>query len=360
MAVTAERKLRDKTLHYRINNGRERTAGVREWRGGEKYGDTHDKYYAEFRGTVRAAKPADKVTVWFTATGAVPTAPFTYTVADDIGGDVLVLAAEDVTGISPANTDGATAARYADEHVAALAKAGYSADVYDMDTHGRKAPHPLGVLSHYRAVVWETGDDIIPRAAGQPAGTAARSTLETELAVRDYLNEGGKLHLRRQVRRVRAGRQRRVRLSAGRPGGVHKRRRPDLPAAVQRLPAVLAGRVRVRRRRWHRSGGSVPADRECGPVRRVRRGAERGRIGRQPGPHRVVPVHVQLPAGRTVPAVRQRGPGRLGTARRGAVRPVRRRLVPVERRADASYKRLTRTVDLTAAPRGRLKFQRLV
>ena len=62
-----------------------------------------------------------------------------------------------------------------------------------MDTHGRKAPHPLGVLSHYKAVVWETGDDIIPRATGQPAGTATRATLETELAVRDYLNEGGKL-----------------------------------------------------------------------------------------------------------------------------------------------------------------------
>ena len=58
---------------------------------------------------------------------------------------------------------------------------------------GRKAPHPLGVLSHYRAVVWETGDDVILRAPGQVPGTAARAAQETELAVRDYLNEGGKL-----------------------------------------------------------------------------------------------------------------------------------------------------------------------
>jgi hypothetical protein len=195
VAVTARRSLRDLTMHYRINGGREHSTGVREWRGGERYGDKLNRYYAEFRGTVPAARPKDHVTVWFTARSAAPTTPFTYTVADRIGADVLVLAAEDVTGISPANTDGAASARYADQYVTALRHAGYSADVYDIDTHGRKAPHPLGVLSHYDKVVWETGDDIIPRAAGQPAGTVARSALETELAVRDYLNEGGKLLL---------------------------------------------------------------------------------------------------------------------------------------------------------------------
>ena len=63
------------------------------------------------------------------------------------------------------------------------------------------------MLSHYKAVVWETGDDIIPRAAGQVGGTAAKAALDTELAVRDYLNEGGKLLLERQVRAVRPGRR---------------------------------------------------------------------------------------------------------------------------------------------------------
>ena len=193
VSVTAERALKDKVLHYRINNGAERTAAVRRWDGGERYGETHNKYFAEFRGTVRGQKPGDKVTVWFTATGGQPSTPFTYSVSTDVGGDVLVLAAEDVTGISPANADGATSSRYADEHVAAIEAAGLKADVYDMDTHGRKAPHPLGVLSHYKAVVWETGDDIIPRAPGQGGGTASRNAWQTELAVRDYLNEGGKL-----------------------------------------------------------------------------------------------------------------------------------------------------------------------
>jgi hypothetical protein len=196
VAVSAKRSLRDVTLHYRVNGGRERTERTSEWRGGERYGDDMDKYFAERRGTVTKARAKDKVQVWFTARNGrkpVKSASFTYTVADKIGGDVLVLAAEDVTGVSPANTDGATSARYAAAHVAALKSAGRSANVYDIDANGRKAPHPLGVLSHYKTVLWETGDDVIPRAPGQPAGTAARSTLETELAVRDYLNEGGKL-----------------------------------------------------------------------------------------------------------------------------------------------------------------------
>jgi hypothetical protein len=198
VAVTARRSLRAVTMRYRINGGRTQLAAVREWQGGERYGDGFDKYFAELRGTVPRARPGDSVEVWFSGLkGRTPvtSTPFTYTVASDIGGDVLVLAAEDVTGISPANADGATAARYADEHVTALRSAGYSSDVYDIDAHGRQAPHPLGVLSHYKAVVWETGDDIITRSAGQPGGTAAKSALATELAVRDYLNEGGKLLL---------------------------------------------------------------------------------------------------------------------------------------------------------------------
>ncbi|MFI7544755.1 M14 family zinc carboxypeptidase [Actinoplanes sp. NPDC049599] len=193
VAVIAKRSLRHVRLHSRINGSTGRTAAVAEWRGGEKYGGEADKYFAELRGTVRGQRPGDRVTVWFTAAGGKKSAPFTYTVGDRIGGDVLVLATEDVTGIAPAATDGATSARYAESYVDALARSGRTADVYDMDTHGRRAPHPLGVLSHYRAVVWETGDDIVPRDPGQSEWATTRAAFETELAVRDYLNEGGKL-----------------------------------------------------------------------------------------------------------------------------------------------------------------------
>ena len=59
---------------------------------------------------------------------------------------------------------------------------------------GRKAPSQLGVLSHYKAVVWETGDDLYVRNPTQPGGTGTRKLLDDEvIAARDYMNEGGKL-----------------------------------------------------------------------------------------------------------------------------------------------------------------------
>ena len=194
VAVTAKKAIRNLRLKYSVNGGRTKSVKTRQWRGGERYGDTHHDYYAEFRGKVTGTRPGDDVKVWFTGvktgTGPVSSAPFTYRVATDIGGDVLILAAEDVTGVSPAQ--GVTSAKYADDYAAALSAAGHSSDVYDVDVNGRVAPHHLGVLSHYDAIVWESGDDIITRATGQPAGTAAKLSLDLELAVRDYLNEGGK------------------------------------------------------------------------------------------------------------------------------------------------------------------------
>jgi hypothetical protein len=195
VAVTAKRSLNGLKVNYSINGGRVKSTSVKEWRGGERYGDTHDDYYGEFRATIRA-EAGDQVTVWFTARNrhhgpSVSTEPFTYTVQQDIGGDVLVLAIEDVTGISPAQTG--TSGQFVDEHVTSLEAAGYTTDVYDFDVQGRQAPHHLGVLSHYDAVVWETGEDIILRAPGQVGGTTAKAALDIEVAVRDYLNEGGKL-----------------------------------------------------------------------------------------------------------------------------------------------------------------------
>ena len=193
VAVTAKRSLNGLKVDYSINGGRVKSTSIKEWRGGERYGDTNDDYYGEFRATIRA-EAGDQVEVWFTARNrhgpSVSTEPFTYTVQEDIGGDVLVLAVEDVTGISPAQT-GTWAVR---RRACDLARGGrIHQDVYDFDVHGRQAPHPLGVLSHYDAVEWETGEDIILRAPGQVGGTTAKAALDIEVAVRDYLNEGGKL-----------------------------------------------------------------------------------------------------------------------------------------------------------------------
>ncbi|GAA0922375.1 M14 family metallopeptidase [Nonomuraea longicatena] len=189
--VNAKRKLGPVFLSYQVNGGRTKTVRTAEWKGGERYGDGYDRYYHRVRGKVTGTRPGDRVKVWFSSFDGKKSGDFTYQVAADIGGKVLVLAAEDVTGLSPAQ--GVTEAKYADEYAASLTEAGYTSDVYDVDKAGRKAPHPLGVLSHYRAVVWETGDDIIPRSAGQVPGTTSKLGVDTEMAVRDYLNEGGKL-----------------------------------------------------------------------------------------------------------------------------------------------------------------------
>lgn len=65
--------------------------------------------------------------------------------------------------------------------------------MYDVDTNGRKALSAFGVLSHYDAVVWYTGDDVITREPGMVAGTASRLANDEMLEVRSYLNEGGRL-----------------------------------------------------------------------------------------------------------------------------------------------------------------------
>ena len=65
VAVVAKRALNGVRMHYRIDGGRVREAGVSEWRGGERYGDENDDFYAELRGRVRGTRQGDDVTVWF-------------------------------------------------------------------------------------------------------------------------------------------------------------------------------------------------------------------------------------------------------------------------------------------------------
>jgi hypothetical protein len=78
---------------------------------------------------------------------------------------VLVLAAEDYTGNSalPAypSTNGPF---YLDYYTNALDANRIAHDVYNIDAERRKPPDPLGVLSHYDAVIWYTGNDNVTRA----------------------------------------------------------------------------------------------------------------------------------------------------------------------------------------------------
>lgn len=169
VAVTARRSVKDKELNYRINGGRTHDEKLRAWRGGETYGGEDNLHFDEYRAEVEDADPGDRVQVWFTGRTKsgkrTSSTPFTYTVAERPRADTLVVAEEG----APAQHTGA--------YVDALRANGRTPVVWDVATQG--APHDLAVLGHYSTVVHYTG-------ALAPGGA-------TQIPLRDYLNEGGKL-----------------------------------------------------------------------------------------------------------------------------------------------------------------------
>ncbi len=212
VAVTAKRAIKGVLMFYRINGGRSRVSLVREWKGGERYGFENNDYYAEMRGSVRGADPGDTVEVWFSGVltgerGArhgfrlTRSEHFSYTVTQDTGNNVLVVANEDYTGYNPEETPSGSP-KYIDTHLQALADAGYAADLWDVDAQG--VPHDLGVLDHYDAVVWYLGDNRLTQDEEDvftdtflfgpvtDLSVAERQQYLT-IAMRDFLNEGGKL-----------------------------------------------------------------------------------------------------------------------------------------------------------------------
>jgi hypothetical protein len=120
--------------------------------------------------------------------------------AKNTNNEVLLLANEDYKGFNPPQP-GVTAPRYAGVYADAIERAGRQSDLWDVSAQG--VPHPLGVLSHYDHVVWETGDNKLPQEAEDvvtdtpfgplPDLQVAESQQYLVVAVRDYLNEGGKV-----------------------------------------------------------------------------------------------------------------------------------------------------------------------
>jgi hypothetical protein len=189
--VNAKRSLGAITAHWTINGGAEQTAPTTQFDGGGRYGRP-GVYYHRMRAAATGTHPGDQVAVWFTGGGA-STSPFTYSVTSDTGNPVLLMIAEDYTGNS-ALAPQSTTPYYLGAYTAALDQAGIAYDVYDVDAANRTAPSQLGVLSHYKAVVWETGNDLYVRNPKQPGGTGTRKLFDDEVMnARDYMNEGGKL-----------------------------------------------------------------------------------------------------------------------------------------------------------------------
>ncbi len=168
VSVVARKALRGKELKYRVN-GRTHDRTLRPWKGGETYGGEDNLYFDEYRAKVQDGDPGDKVEVWFTGETKsgkkVSSEHFTYTVAQRPRADVLVVAEE------------GAAATQAQTYVGALKAAGRKAVVWDVATQG--APDALGVLSHFDTVVHYTG--------------ASVPGIATQLELRAFLNEGGKL-----------------------------------------------------------------------------------------------------------------------------------------------------------------------
>ncbi|MFD6418035.1 M14 family zinc carboxypeptidase [Streptomyces sp. NPDC060194] len=169
IAFTVRKSVRDKELKYRVNGGRTLDQKLRPWKGGETYGGEDNLHFDEYRALVQDGREGDKVEVW--ATGRtrdgkrVNSERFTYTIARTPEADTIVVAEEGAKAV------------HLQKYVDALKANGRRAAVWDVAEQG--APHPLGVLSHYRYAVHYTG-------AGAPTGP-------TQLALRDFLNEGGKL-----------------------------------------------------------------------------------------------------------------------------------------------------------------------
>jgi hypothetical protein len=188
VAVVARRSLGAVTAKFQVNGGAVRSAPTSE-PPGLSY-TPPSRYYHQVRGVVTGTKPGDSVEVWFEG-GGQKSPSFTYQAISETGNRVLVVAAEDYSGASP--VQGGTSPKYLSYYTAALAANGQPADVYDVDARGRTAPDNLGVLSHYDAVVWYTGDDIVTRRTGWGPGNADRLALDELLEFRAYLNEGGKV-----------------------------------------------------------------------------------------------------------------------------------------------------------------------
>lgn len=188
VAVLAKRSLGAVTAKWKVNGGPTQSGPTTEWTGGERFGMTSTHYH-QVRGTVTGTDPGDTVEVWFEG-GGESSESFTYEAVSESGDRVLVVAAEDYTGASPNQTPGP---HYLDYYLDALVANGEDADVYDVDAQGRTAPDALGVLSHYDAAIWYTGDDVVTRTAGRGPGNVDRLALDQMLEFRAYLNEGGQV-----------------------------------------------------------------------------------------------------------------------------------------------------------------------
>jgi Zinc carboxypeptidase/Immune inhibitor A peptidase M6 len=193
--VLAKKDVGTVTLNYRKNNGGPTSIAAAPSLPGEVYGgnNAYNTYYQYLRAEIPVSQ-GDTVEYWFSA-GTESTEHVTFQVVDDADADVLIVAAEDRTGASTTPLYASTSTpNFLSYYTDAITASGRTYDIYDVDARGRTAPDHLGVLGHYDAVIWYTGNDFVTREPGLPAGNVSRLAVDMTLTMRQYLNEGGALN----------------------------------------------------------------------------------------------------------------------------------------------------------------------
>ena len=151
-------------------------------------------YYHHLRGAGhRAPSRATRVKVWFQA-GKKHSRTRSPTRRRRVRNKVLLRGRRGLHRAEP----GARAGQ--DRNVPGLLRAGAAGREHRLRRLRRRRPERAprrrrsACYSHYKAVIWETGDDLYTREPGQPGGTGVSKLLDEEIiAARDYMNDGGKV-----------------------------------------------------------------------------------------------------------------------------------------------------------------------
>ncbi|MGI8779531.1 MAG: M14 family zinc carboxypeptidase [Solirubrobacteraceae bacterium] len=354
--ANVKRELGPVAINWRVNGGPVQTAATSEWNGGERFGDVGDVYYHRVRGSVTGTKAGDDVTVWFTA-GDKRSGPFTYATRVASTNPVLILAAEDYSGHSPDYADNSAPA-YLGYYTEALKAAGIGYDVYDVDARGRRAPDPLGVLSHYKVIVWYTGDDRRVIEPDQPPTGAGASRLSDDLyrAVRSYLNGGGKLLFTGEQAGFDLSQQFSYNTLGG-PPYCDSGATPGyacIPLSDDFLQYYLGSyknnAYATSKAQLDGLGVSFTGD-PFGPLGVTLNGA--GSADNQDAAYSLTPTSSVLPVAEYPQFASQ---SIAGYSKPGPLQPKTGQYYVYSQQTNAAYKRLTRTVDLTGATSGKLKF----
>lgn len=163
-------------LSYSINGGSAQSAAFNE-EFGDYYNETAGVYYSRYQAVIGGQQAGDNVAYQVSGGGSHIAA--NYSVSKTSGHPVLIVAAEDYSGPYPDYHP--PRPNYLAYYTDALDAGGYAYDVWDVDQQG--IPTYAEVLSHYRVVIWYSGDDYV---AVVPNGF---DTQEAEvLNFRDFIN----------------------------------------------------------------------------------------------------------------------------------------------------------------------------